>query len=242
MKCTYIIPTAAMLLAITQAFAFNPLGLFSDSKAKEPAGRHIGLTDSRDGKAYMIVTIGNQTWMAENLNYRTSGSKCYNNNENYCDSYGRLYTWREALSACPDGWHLPSKEEFKTLALHFWSDQDREQEEKENAYYRQFNLPGTAWARKTAGQDLKSKYGWIDDGDDQIAYGDRSGFGASPAGGYNNVEDHFFGEGSGAFFWSSSDEGYLYAYTLELYGGYKGAVVTYNVKGGGYSVRCIKNK
>lgn len=238
MKRTYIIPTAAMLLAFTQAFAFNPLGLFSDSKAKEPAGRHIGLTDSRDGKAYMIVTIGNQTWMAENLNYRTSGSKCYNNNENYCDTYGRLYTWREALSVCPDGWHLPSKAEFTALTERLGGSRDSEQEEKENAYFRQYNLPESAIAWKTAGQNLKSKYGWMDNGHGDDWYG----FGALPAGGYNNVENHFFSEGGGAFFWSSSDEAYQYAYTLELYSDYKGAVMAYNEKGGGYSVRCIKNK
>jgi uncharacterized protein (TIGR02145 family) len=91
------------------------------------------LSDSRDGKAYETAVIGTQEWMAENLNYNVSGSKCYGEGdraEDYdgkiiilseseiqanCDEYGRLYDWSTALTVCPSGWHLPSNDEWKTL-------------------------------------------------------------------------------------------------------------------------------
>ena len=77
------------------------------------------ITDSRDGKAYKVINAGNQVWMAENLNYESaSGSWCYNQVFSNCDTHGRLYTWTEARKACPAGWHLPSREEWKEFS-HF---------------------------------------------------------------------------------------------------------------------------
>jgi len=108
-------------------------------------------TDPRDGKQYKIVTIGDQTWMAENLNYNASGGKCggndnndkklYNENTINCDKYGRLYNWETSRKVCPYGWHLPSRGEWKAL----------------------MNFAG---GEKIAGKKLKAKSGWnyTDDG------------------------------------------------------------------------------
>lgn len=72
-------------------------------------------TDARDGHVYKYTTIGNRVWMAENLNYDdgAGGSSCAVKDD--CSSKGRFYGLAKSLGACPEGWHLPSNDEWFEL-------------------------------------------------------------------------------------------------------------------------------
>ncbi len=178
------------------------------------------MKDHRDGKTYKTVKIGKQVWMAENLNYQTGESKCYDNKPENCDKYGRLYVWREAVTACPDDWHLPSKEdleELKKLAGQKAGDIDK------------------------AGTVLKSMTGWKDNDGNSGNGIDALGFGALPAGGYSSNFDGFDGEGLTASFWSSTEFSSSRADYLFLYYGSENAVVFSRNKYSAFSVRCVKN-
>jgi len=136
--------------------------------------------DSRDGKTYKKVKIGNQTWMAENLNYDVPNideDKCYGNKSANCDEYGRLYNWSTAKNACPVGWHLPSDAEWTKLEKH---------------------IGGS----KTAGKKLKSTRGWKQKGKKGNGT-DEHGFSALPGGsGYGST---FYDACNTGYWWSATE-------------------------------------
>jgi len=145
-------------------------------------------TDSRDGQKYRTVKIGGKTWMAQNLNYKTkSGSWCYNDNTSNCKKYGRLYDWNTAKTECPNGWHLPSLEEWNGLVA--------------------------ASGVDVAGKALKSTSGWNERTDDNGT--DDFGFSALPGG--SRTADGFYGGGSDGSWWTATEIGSGGAWSMQYY-------------------------
>jgi len=169
-------------------------------------------TDKRDGLKYKAVTIGQQTWMAQNLNFKTpGGSWCYNNDTSYCNKYGRLYDWNTAMRVCPAGFHLPSRQEWGNLAA----------------------LGNGA----VGGRMLKAKNGW--GWNFYTAAGtDDFGFSAMP-GGNRNSNGNFGYAGDNGVWWTATEDGASNAYYRSMYYDvnyvYDGAYG----KSNGYSVRCV---
>jgi uncharacterized protein (TIGR02145 family) len=76
----------------------------------------VWFTDPRDNQKYLVRTYDNNTWMVENLNFRTPGSRYYANDSSaYAPEFGRLYTYNQACDACPPGWRLPSSHDWDNL-------------------------------------------------------------------------------------------------------------------------------
>jgi uncharacterized protein (TIGR02145 family) len=168
-------------------------------------------TDTRDGKTYKSVKIGSQTWMAENLNYKIGQSWCYDDDENNCKEYGRLYGWETAKTACPKDWHLPSVEEWDRLVE-------------------------MAGGKEVAGKKFKSKTGWNDNGNGT----DEFGFSALPGGCNDCMPGDGFAQAGEMGYWWEMQPAYKYDGLREMDYKSDGVSELLNAPNG-YSVRCIKN-
>ena len=162
-------------------------------------------TDSRDGLSYGVVKIGEQTWMAENLNFETAGSFCPEGDFRNCKRLGRLYSWAEARSVCPDGWRLPTKEDFESLvaATSGEAAQSPSQSLAQSQAGNSGAVPNASNAVQNnhAGLALKAKDGWFKKGNGS----DALGFRALPAG-YRGADGKFDGIGGYAYFWSATED------------------------------------
>jgi len=185
------------------------------------SGTEGWFTDNRDNKTYRIVTIAEQTWMAQNLNYLNDMSEgdsswCYDNDPDNCATYGRLYTWNAAMKACPAGWKLPDTADWNRLVM-------------------------AVGGKDVAGKKLKSKTGWSDKSVWETNYGtDDYEFGALPGGRY--YRGSFDGAGKDGEWWTASvDNGSDYPYKQQMYYNYDFTFNgNYEIKGVAYSVRCVK--
>jgi len=171
--------------------------------------------DDRDSTSYKWVKIGNQTWMAENLNYKAKDSKCYDNKGSNCNKYGRLYDWATAISICPKGWHLPSYADWEELINYV---------ENKNGCYG------------CAGIYLKATSNWNEDGNGKDTYG----FSGLP-GGISNSDNDFRDIGEYGVWWSSTESYEYSAYGRLMYYDYDYAFYQVGDKEYLASVRCVKD-
>lgn len=187
------------------------------------------LYDERNRQTYTTVVIGEQTWMAKNLNYAMDGSKCYSNAPANCEQYGRLYDYETAMYACPDDWHLPSDEEWGALMQYV-------------------NPSCSLTGDCAAGYRLRTKGEWKSNGIPNLNELNEFGFSALP-GGYLN--DSFGGLGSYGAWWSDTETDdysnayyrYMDYFCSNAIGGCTGSNV-FRVSGNKmdfHSVRCVKD-
>jgi len=178
--------------------------------------------DARDEQMYKWVKIGDQKWMARNLNFLTEGgSWCYGNWSPNCNKYGRLYDWSKATDVCPIGWHLPTNDEWASLIT-------------------------TVGGSDVAGLYLKATQGWnianSMDGYEYDANGfDDYGFSALPGGSRSPSDSSFYNIGNNGFWWTATETSDSTAYMRLIVNGVLANFANeYNAtKYLGCSVRCV---
>lgn len=212
-----------------------------------PEIAYDSMTDSRDGQIYKTVKIGDQIWMAENLNYADSVKTpslmgknwCYANKAENCAVTGRLYTWAAAIDSvklatdadnpqdCGSGKECTLPDTVQGICPPGWHLPEKKEWE---------TLLTKVGGEATALKVLKSQTGWFRQGNGS----DDVGFSALPAGDRIN-NGNFFDIGKLAGFWSASETDYNYAKALDL--GYCSnyAALGYYNKSFGFSVRCLKD-
>ena len=230
-----------------RAYATNSMGTgYGNEVIFTTLGDTAGTyTDPRDNKAYKWIKIGTQIWMAKNLAYLPAVSPSADGSENdpfyYVydyegnnvsiakatlgySTYGVLYNWMAAQTACPNGWHLPSDDEWKVFVK----------------YLGQLDADVVGWGSSGfVGKNIKSTYGWNNSGNGD----DISGFTVLP-GGLRFYNGGFGFVGSSAYFWSSTEfsaSSTTYAW-FRLMMASVDDVYRHNWElSFGHSVRCIKN-
>ena len=237
-------------------------GCFDWSIPKEaylnPEIEYDSITDERDGKVYKTVKIGEQVWMAENLNYSDSvktpsllgKNLCYDNDEKKCEVAGRLYTWAAAIDSvalfaegldcglhkvcelpekvqgvCPQGWHLPSSEEWVSLHSEIGGNSysgSYLKSQRWNGYEANVNFDCFGFSAIPAGEYVKVKF-----------FGDSERF-SSNGGKFSGVEERE------AFFWLASEDTDRFAYFVYLFQEAR-SLLTSGDKDNAHSIRCVKD-
>lgn len=218
------------------------------SKGNTSISGDTGTLTDKAGNTYNIVKIGEQWWMAENFKstkfndgtdiayvqensewviLETPAYCWYDNNEAiYSYNYGVLYNWYVINSGklCPDGWHVPTKEEWIELSEYA-------------SFNGEYGASGS-YIASTSGWKSSNDLG--DVGNDQVS-NNESGFNGKP-GGYRSNSGNFNYEGELAYWWTSSETNdFTYAYRTSI--GYYGFYIDldYSSKQTGYSLRLVRD-
>ena len=228
----------------TILFLFAVVFLYSCTPIPQEAPNTF--TDSRDGKVYKTVTIGEQVWMAENLAYLPSvvgpATESYTDPYYYVygydgtsvatakattnyQTYGVLYNWPAALSACPPGWHLPSDAEWKQLEMYLG--------------ITSAQADATGWRGTAEGGKLKEE-GTTHWDSPNTGATNSSGFTALP-GGYRGYDGKFYYLGIYGYWWSSTENDTDSAWLRSLYYNFSNVYRSNNSKDYGFSVRCLRD-
>jgi len=204
----------------------------TDARSKIIVPKFSSFTDPRDSQEYKTVELKDgKMWMAENLNFdvpikddRNWFAKQINfgvyDGSWFCDDdkkngkkYGRLYTWDAALKACPDGWHLPSDEEWKNLAAAYGGYHD--------------------WESSKDNGDPKLSY-------KALMSGGNSGFSAL-LGGSRYTDGSYYSLGRYGLYWSSSEKSSDNAWNYYFYEPISKLYRFNSYKEVGLSCRCVKD-
>jgi len=229
----------------TILFLFAVVFLYSCTPIPQEAPNTF--TDSRDGKVYKTVTIGEQVWMAENLAYLPSvvgpATESYTDPYYYVygydgtsvatakattnyQTYGVLYNWPAALSACPPGWHLPSDAEWKQLEMYLG--------------ITSAQADATGWRGTAEGGKLKEE-GTTHWDSPNTGATNSSGFTALP-GGYRSYDGRFYSIGIYGYWWSSPEINTYDAWYRSLRYDTSDVYRSYGFnRGNGFSVRCLRD-
>jgi len=186
-----------VVLSSSEKSSSSETSVSSSSSAAVSNVEYGTLADSRDGKSYKTVKIGSLTWMAENLNYDNSAtatgsidsSFCYDGIPANCEKYGRLYQEYAATAVCPEGWRLPTADDWRDLTTTAKSE-----------------FGDNNGSLRAVGEWENMIFG------DNVTATNASGFSALPAG-YRAKTGECDGEGTKAYFWGEDNMNH-YAWIL----------------------------
>ena len=208
-----------------------------------------------DSNTYNTVQIGSQCWMKENLRSSTVDGTAAtaiserfspDGNSGNVENYGYLYSWAAAMNGggsttdlsftqgiCPDGWHLPSLQEYKTL-VNFLTENSEYWCDNESDYVAKSLASTCCWAPYGSGC-----LPW-----NNPEANNSSGFNAVPAGWYyiDEDEDDPYGDFQyTANFWTSTEDDNDNANYFQIWADEKEVTFDDGFKTYAYSVRCVKN-